>query len=67
MVEGSNPGGMLLIPAALQLFLGRWSLSLSLWQVAFMVTVVMWEKRKRRMKSGIVTESVSCGGAERRN
>lgn len=53
-VKGSNPAGTSLNPAAVQFFLGRWSLSRSLWHPATAVTTVMWE-RSRRMKSCIVT------------
>lgn len=66
LVEGSNPAGTSLKPAAVQFSLGRWSLSLSLWQPATAVTTVTWE---RRMKSCILTKTVSSWKpeSERRN
>lgn len=60
LVEGSSPAGTSLKPAAVQFSLGRWSLSLSLRQPATAVTIVTWERRKKRMKSCILAKTVSC-------
>lgn len=55
LVEGSNPAGTSLNPAAVQFCLGRPSLSVSPWQPARAATTVTCERRTA-MKSCILPE-----------